>query len=83
MATLELSIDEGVAAPPVKRGRRLGMLFWMAIGWMIFVFAGRDLGARAAAAEPDRHGHAGAARAVFQWSTGSAPTVLAATSSRG
>ena len=39
MATLELSIDEGVAQAPVRRGRRLGLLFWMAIGWMIFVFA--------------------------------------------
>ncbi|WP_249129697.1 hypothetical protein [Bradyrhizobium sp. AUGA SZCCT0283] len=39
MATLELAIDEGVAAQPAKRGRRLGLLFWMAIGWMIFMFA--------------------------------------------
>lgn len=39
MATLELSIDEGVAAAPARRGRRLGLLFWMAVGWMIFVFA--------------------------------------------
>ena len=39
MATLELGIDEGVAEAPVRRGRRLGLLFWMAIGWMIFVFA--------------------------------------------
>src|SRR6185295_14317941 len=39
MATLELTIDEGVAAQPAKRGRRLGLLFWMAIGWMIFMFA--------------------------------------------
>ena len=38
MATLELTIDEGVAAQPAKRGRRLGLLFWMAIGWMIFMF---------------------------------------------
>ena len=39
MATLELTIDEGVAAEPAKRGRRLGLLFWMAIGWMIFMIA--------------------------------------------
>src|SRR3954468_12037370 len=38
MATLELTIDEGVAAQPAKRGRRLGLLFWMATGWMIFMF---------------------------------------------
>src|SRR5713101_2993565 len=39
MATLELSIDEGVGQAPARRGRRLGLLFWIAIGWMIFVFA--------------------------------------------
>jgi peptide/nickel transport system permease protein len=39
MATLELGIDEGVAQAPARRGRRLGLLFWIAIGWMIFVFA--------------------------------------------
>ena len=39
MATLELTIDEGVSAESAKRGRRLGVLFWMAIGWMIFMFA--------------------------------------------
>jgi peptide/nickel transport system permease protein len=39
MATLELSLDEGVAAAPARRSRRLGLLFWMAVGWMIFVFA--------------------------------------------
>jgi peptide/nickel transport system permease protein len=39
MATLDLGIDAGVAEVPVRRGRRLGLLFWMAIVWMIFVFA--------------------------------------------
>src|SRR6266702_2646666 len=39
MATLELSIDRDVAEAPMRRGRRLGPLFWIAIGWMIFVFA--------------------------------------------
>jgi len=39
MATLELSIDEAAAVSPVRRTRRLGLLFWMAIGWMTFVFA--------------------------------------------
>jgi peptide/nickel transport system permease protein len=39
MATLELGIGEEVADAPARRGRRLGLLFWMAIGWMIFVFA--------------------------------------------
>jgi peptide/nickel transport system permease protein len=39
MATLELGIDEGVAEAPVRKARRLGLLFWAAIGWVIFVFA--------------------------------------------
>ena len=39
MATLELSIDQDVAVSPVRRTRRLGLLFWMAIGWMTFVCA--------------------------------------------
>jgi peptide/nickel transport system permease protein len=39
MATLELSIDQGVAEAPALRGRRLGPLFWIAIGWMTLVFA--------------------------------------------
>src|SRR5258708_30901531 len=39
MATLELRIDEDVAVSSVARTWRLGLLFWMAVGWMIFVFA--------------------------------------------
>jgi peptide/nickel transport system permease protein len=39
MATLELSLDEGVAEAPARQGRRLGLLFWTAIGWMTLVFA--------------------------------------------
>lgn len=39
MATLELSIDEEVAVGPVGRTRRLGMLFWLAVGWLVLVFA--------------------------------------------
>ncbi|MGY4477761.1 ABC transporter permease [Bradyrhizobium sp. USDA 3364] len=38
MATLELSLDES-GAEPVRRRRRLGTLFWFAIGWMVLVFA--------------------------------------------
>src|SRR6266403_5675333 len=43
MATLELSIDEDIAVSPIRRTRRLGPLFWAAIGWMIFVFAAAGL----------------------------------------
>ena len=39
MATLELSIDEDVAVSPARRMRRLGTLFWIAVAWVIFVFA--------------------------------------------
>jgi peptide/nickel transport system permease protein len=39
MATLELSLDENVSALPARRGRRLGPLFWFAIGWMTLMFA--------------------------------------------
>ena len=39
MATLELGIDEDVAASPVMRTRRLGPLFWIAAAWLIFVFS--------------------------------------------
>jgi peptide/nickel transport system permease protein len=39
MATLELTVNEGLAEAPIRRGRRLGLLFWIAIGWMIFMFA--------------------------------------------
>jgi len=38
MATLDLTLEEDVAVKP-SRGRRLGLLFWSAIGWMAFVFA--------------------------------------------
>ena len=39
MATLELAIQEDVAAASTRRPRRLGVLFWIAIGWMALVFA--------------------------------------------
>ena len=39
MATLELAIEEDVAATPARRVRRLGPLFWAAFGWMVVVFA--------------------------------------------
>src|SRR4051794_41911855 len=39
MATLELTIEQDVSAPPARRGRRLGPLFWFAIGWMTLMFA--------------------------------------------
>ena len=38
MATLELSVQEEIIAAPVKQTRRLGALFWMAVGWMVLVF---------------------------------------------
>ena len=37
MATLELELAEEIVASPARRTRRLGMLFWAAIGWTVFV----------------------------------------------
>jgi peptide/nickel transport system permease protein len=39
MATLELVVNDDVAAPAVSRTRRLGPLFWVAIAWMALIFA--------------------------------------------
>ncbi len=39
MATLDLTLDEDVTARPAKRSRRLGVLFWMSVGWIVFMFA--------------------------------------------
>jgi peptide/nickel transport system permease protein len=39
MATLELEIAEEAVTQPARKGRRLGMLFWAAIGWLVFVCA--------------------------------------------
>ena len=39
MATLELEVAEEAVTQPARKGRRLGMLFWAAIGWLFFVVA--------------------------------------------
>lgn len=39
MATLELDLAEEAVSAPARKGRRLGMLFWAAIGWILLVFA--------------------------------------------
>ena len=39
MATLELALQEDVAAAAARRPPQLGALFWIAIGWMGLVFA--------------------------------------------
>jgi peptide/nickel transport system permease protein len=36
MATLELEIDTAIVRP-VRRGRRAGTLFWLAIGWIVTI----------------------------------------------
>jgi peptide/nickel transport system permease protein len=43
MATLELEIDDAVAISPIRRTRRLGTLFWMAVGWTLLVLAAAAL----------------------------------------
>jgi peptide/nickel transport system permease protein len=39
MATLDLALEEDVATVAPSRRRRLGLVFWSALGWMAFVFA--------------------------------------------
>ncbi|WP_407147614.1 ABC transporter permease [Bradyrhizobium sp. ORS 86] len=39
MATLELSLEDEAHATPARRRSRFGLLFWVAIGWMVLVFA--------------------------------------------
>jgi peptide/nickel transport system permease protein len=39
MATLELSVRDEVAAEPARRRRWLGLLFWLAVAWIVAVFA--------------------------------------------
>ncbi|NOJ38573.1 ABC transporter permease [Bradyrhizobium australiense] len=39
MATLELEVAEEAVTQPARKARRLGILFWVAIGWMTLVFA--------------------------------------------
>src|SRR6201986_1863476 len=40
MATLELGLNEEVVAvAPARRGDRLVSVFWLAVAWMILVFA--------------------------------------------
>jgi peptide/nickel transport system permease protein len=39
MATLELDVAEEAVTQPARKGRRLGMLFWVAIGWLVLVCA--------------------------------------------
>jgi peptide/nickel transport system permease protein len=39
MATLELSVRDEVTAEPARRRRRLGLLFWLAVAWIVAVFA--------------------------------------------
>jgi peptide/nickel transport system permease protein len=39
MATLELTLEEDVGTEISRRARRLGPVFWSAVGWMVFVFA--------------------------------------------
>ena len=43
MATLELSLEGEVIVSPVRRTRRLGLLFWAAIGWLVLVVAAAAL----------------------------------------
>jgi len=39
MATLELSLENEAHAMPARRRSRFSLLFWVALGWMVLVFA--------------------------------------------
>jgi len=39
MATLELSLENEAHAMPARSRSRFGLLFWVALGWMVLVFA--------------------------------------------
>jgi peptide/nickel transport system permease protein len=39
MATLEIDVAEEAVTQSARKGRKLGMLFWAAIGWLVFVCA--------------------------------------------
>jgi len=39
MATLDLDVAQEIGVSPVRRARKAGVLFWAAIGWIIFVLA--------------------------------------------
>src|SRR5439155_21518969 len=39
MPTIDRTLDEEFLARPLEPGRRLGPLFWAAIGWVVLVFA--------------------------------------------
>jgi len=43
MATLELGIEEGGVVSPAGRTRRLGPLFWAAVGWTVVILAAAAL----------------------------------------
>ena len=43
MATLELGINEGGVVSPAGRTRRLGPLFWAAVGWTVVILAAAAL----------------------------------------
>src|SRR5215475_7160088 len=39
MATLDLDVAQEIGVSPVRRARKAGVLFWAAIGWIVFVVA--------------------------------------------
>ena len=43
MATLELGTDGQAAVAPLGRTRRLGPLFWAAVGWTVFILSAAAL----------------------------------------
>ena len=82
MATLELEVAEEAVSQPVRKGRRLGMLFWAAVGCCFSCSPWRFLQPSCRCqARPTWTCWSGVHR--FRRNIGLAPTGLVATSSRG
>ena len=81
MAVLDMGIDTA-AVSPVRRSRRLGSLFWLAVGWIAFiVLAATFAGLLPLPPQPTWTCWNGGRRRA--WSIGSAPTPWAAMNWRG
>src|SRR3954469_16610647 len=87
MAVLDIGIDTAIVSP-VRRTRRLGNLFWMAVGWISFIVLASIFAGVLLAHTPvdmdmlDRRGRRRGGRRRA-WCTGSAPTRWGATNWRG
>ena len=75
-------VEESAVHSLPERKRRLGVLFWICVGWLALNVVRRHLRQRAAAAESARRRTTTRSTSVPHSTTCSAPTTSAATSSR-